>query len=72
MQMLDTFTDLNSSVEQTGVFTAMEKQNLFRLVAQNITVTLHLLKKLGLFEKDETAWKDADLNAVRRLLLGCM
>eukprot|EP01084_Bolivina_argentea_P040487 74824_1 len=63
-KMLDIFTLMNSSVERTGVFTAMEKKNLFMLIAQNITVTINIIKKLRLFEKNETAWKDAELHQI--------
>ncbi len=42
----------------------MEKKNLFMLIAQNITVTINIIKKLRLFEKNETAWKDAELHQI--------
>ncbi len=42
----------------------MEKKNLFKLIAQNSTVTISIIKKLRLFEKNETAWKDAELHQI--------
>ncbi len=43
---------------------AMQKKSLFMLIAQNITVTINIIKKLRLFEKNETAWKDAELHQI--------
>lgn len=56
--MLETFTRLNSSVEKTGVFSALEKHSLFRLVALNNTLFTEIISKIGLLERSETAWKN--------------
>ena len=55
-QMLETFTRLNASVERTGVCSAMEKQSLFRLVAQNNTMFTDVISKIGLLERSDAAW----------------
>ena len=62
--MLDTFTRLNNSVEKTGMFSAMEKKSLFRLVAQNNTMFTDVISKIGLLERSDTAWKFAAHSAV--------
>jgi len=55
--MLATFSKLNASVEQTGVFTDLERQSLFRLVAQNNTMFTDVIAKIGLLERSDPAWK---------------
>jgi len=55
--MLEAFTRLNGSVEQTGVFSALEKKNLFRLVALNNTLFTDVIAKIGILERSDTAWK---------------
>lgn len=62
--MLETFTRLNSSVEKTGVFSALEKQALFRLVALNNTLFTEIISKIGLLERSETAWKDVEYTRI--------
>ena len=57
--MLDTFTRLNNSVEKTGMFSAMEKKSLFRLVAQNNTMFTDVISKIGLLERSDAAWQFA-------------
>merc|ERR1719327_470335 len=55
--MLEAFTRLNSSVERTGVFSALEKRSLFRLVALNNTLFTDVIAKIGILERSNTAWK---------------
>lgn len=62
--MLDTFTRLNSSVEKTGVFSALQKQSLFRLVALNNTLFTDVIAKIGLLERSETAWKNREYTEI--------
>ena len=45
----------------TGVFSAMEKQSLFRLVAQNNTMFTDVISKIGLLERSDAAWHFAAL-----------
>ena len=54
--MLEIFTDLNSTVERTGTFSAMEKERLFKIVAENNSIFIGLVSKLGLLERSDTAW----------------
>ena len=56
-EMLDIFTAFNHSVEKTGQFTAIEKRDLFKLVAQNNAVLIDVLSKLSLLERSDIAWK---------------
>ena len=62
--MLETFTRLNSSVEKTGVFNALEKQNLFKLVALNNTLFTDVIAKIGLLERSETAWRSQEYTQI--------
>jgi uncharacterized Rmd1/YagE family protein len=55
-QMLDTFTRLNSTVENTGKFSSMERADLFKVVASNNSVFIGLVARLGLLERSDTAW----------------
>ncbi len=55
--MLEAFTRLNSSVERTGVFSVIEKQSLFRLVALNNTLFTDVIAKIGILERSDTAWE---------------
>ena len=56
-EMLEIFTAFNHSVEKTGQFTAIEKRDLFKLVAQNNAVLIDVLSKLSLLERSDIAWK---------------
>ena len=54
-EMLDIFSAFNHSVEKTGQFTAIEKRDLFKLVAQNNAVLIDVLSKLSLLERSEVS-----------------
>ena len=56
-QMLETFTEFNHSIEKTGKFTSIEKNDLFKLVAQNNAVLIDVIAKLALLERSDVAWK---------------
>jgi len=56
-EMLDIFTEFNRSVELTGKFVAIERYNLFKLVAQNNAVLIAVLSRLSLLERNDIAWK---------------
>uniref|UniRef100_A0A7S2G731 DUF155 domain-containing protein n=1 Tax=Octactis speculum TaxID=3111310 RepID=A0A7S2G731_9STRA len=56
-QMLEIFTEFNHTVERTGQFTAIEKNDLFKMVAQNNAVLIDVISKLSLLERSDTAWK---------------
>eukprot|EP00639_Heterosigma_akashiwo_P018282 CAMPEP_0206382230 /NCGR_PEP_ID=MMETSP0294-20121207/13138_1 /ASSEMBLY_ACC=CAM_ASM_000327 /TAXON_ID=39354 /ORGANISM="Heterosigma akashiwo, Strain CCMP2393" /LENGTH=440 /DNA_ID=CAMNT_0053831875 /DNA_START=31 /DNA_END=1356 /DNA_ORIENTATION=+ len=60
--MLEDFNRLNSVVEQTGKFTAMETQKLFKLVARNNSIFVDVISKVGLLERSETAWKHSEFD----------
>ena len=52
-----TCCQFNRSVELTGKFVAIERYNLFKLVAQNNAVLIAVLSKLSLLERNDIAWK---------------
>jgi uncharacterized Rmd1/YagE family protein len=55
-EMLETFTRLNSTVENSGKFTKMDKEQLFKVVALNNSVFIGLVARLGLLERSDTSW----------------
>ncbi|GMH84196.1 hypothetical protein TrST_g13485 [Triparma strigata] len=62
--MLETFTSLNHTVERTGTFTTLEKERLFKIVAENNSIFIGLVSKLGLLERSEQAWEDNEYESV--------
>jgi len=62
--MLETFTRLNSTVEATGKFSSMDKESLFKVVAQNNAVFINLIARLGLLDRSDTAWDSSEFNQV--------
>jgi uncharacterized Rmd1/YagE family protein len=55
-ELLATFASINSTVNRTGNFTAMEKETLFKVVAQNNSLFIDIIAKLGIKDRSETAW----------------
>ena len=53
--MLATFDQINSIVTKTGNFTAMQKETLFKVVAQNNSLFIDMLAKLGIKDRSDTA-----------------
>ncbi len=60
--MLESFMNMNLKVERTGgnAINALDKQQLYRLVASNNTVITNVLLRLGIFEGSDAAWDNAD------------
>ncbi|CAM0907422.1 unnamed protein product [Alopecurus aequalis] len=57
--MVAEFTDINRGMEKTGTFT-MEKKKLFQLVGKANSNLADVILKLGLFERSDIAWKNAN------------
>eukprot|EP00252_Welwitschia_mirabilis_P024678 TRINITY_DN738_c0_g1_i1.p1 TRINITY_DN738_c0_g1~~TRINITY_DN738_c0_g1_i1.p1 ORF type:complete len:397 (+),score=62.98 TRINITY_DN738_c0_g1_i1:215-1405(+) len=57
--MVAEFTDLNRQMEKSGNFT-MKQVKLFRLVGKANSNLADVILKLGLFERSDIAWKDAN------------
>lgn len=55
-ELLASFASINTKVKQTGKFTDMEKDGLFRVVAQNNAILIEMMSKLGIKERSEHAW----------------
>lgn len=53
--MVNTFSELNRGMEQTGTFT-MKRKKLFQLVAAANTTLADVILRLGLLERSDTAW----------------
>ncbi|CAM6101188.1 unnamed protein product [Calypogeia fissa] len=58
-EMVTTFSELNRGMEQTGTFT-MTRKSLFQLVAAANTTLADVILRLGLLERSDAAWKDAN------------
>ncbi|XP_058110178.1 protein RETARDED ROOT GROWTH, mitochondrial-like [Magnolia sinica] len=57
--MVAEFTDINRGMEKTGTFT-MKRKKLFQLVGKANSNLADVILKLGLFERSDIAWKDAN------------
>jgi len=57
--MVAEFTDLNRGMEKTGTFT-MKQEKLFQLVGKANSNLADVILKLGLFERSDIAWKNAN------------
>ncbi|KAG0626090.1 hypothetical protein M758_2G101400 [Ceratodon purpureus] len=58
-EMVNTFSELNRGMEKTGTFT-MTRKSLFQLVAAANTTLADVILRLGLLERSDAAWKDAN------------
>ncbi|XP_018682594.2 protein RETARDED ROOT GROWTH-LIKE isoform X2 [Musa acuminata AAA Group] len=57
--MVAEFTDINRGLEKTGTFT-MKRRKLFQLVGKANSNLADVILKLGLFERSDIAWKNAN------------
>ncbi|KAJ0963470.1 hypothetical protein J5N97_028592 [Dioscorea zingiberensis] len=57
--MVEEFTGINRGMEKTGTFT-MERKKLFQLVGKANSNLADVIIKLGLFDRSEIAWKNAN------------
>lgn len=57
--MVAEFTDINRGLEKTGTFT-MKSKKLFQLVGKANSNLADVILKLGLFERSDIAWKNAN------------
>jgi len=55
-ELLATFAAINDTVKKTGNFTQMEKDCLFKVVAQNNSLFIDMVSKLGVMDRSDTAW----------------
>lgn len=54
--LLANFDSINSSVKHTGNFTSMDREALFKAIAQNNSIMIDMMSKLGIKERSDTAW----------------
>ncbi|KAH7677838.1 hypothetical protein IHE45_07G109100 [Dioscorea alata] len=57
--MVAEFTDINRGMEKTGTFT-MQRKKLFQLVGKANSNLADVILKLGVFERSDIAWKNAN------------
>ncbi|KMZ56870.1 hypothetical protein ZOSMA_8G00090 [Zostera marina] len=58
-EMVGEFTDINRGMEKTGTF-IMKRKKLFQLVGKANSTLADVILKLGLFERSDIAWKNAN------------
>lgn len=54
--LLSNFDKINSSVKDTGTFSAMDREALFKAIAQNNSIFIDMMSKLGIKERSDFAW----------------
>jgi len=69
-ELLSNFASINSTVKRTGNFTAMERDNLFKVVAQNNSIFIDMVSKLGIKDRSDTAWNLSQYDQVHESLKG--
>ena len=62
-ELLANFAAINANVEKTGNFD-MEKENLFRVIAQNNSLFIDMVSKIGVLERSDTAWNFSQYEAI--------
>lgn len=55
-ELLATFESINATVKRTGNCTAMERETLFKVVAQNNSLFIEMIARLGIKDRSDTAW----------------
>ncbi|MQL74123.1 hypothetical protein Taro_006466 [Colocasia esculenta] len=65
--MVEEFTDINRVMEKTGTFT-MERKKLFQLVGKANSNLADVILKLGLFDRSEIAWRNAQYDQILEYL----
>jgi Uncharacterized conserved protein len=71
-ELLATFASINSNVKKTGNFTAMERETLFKVVAQNNSLFIDMIAKLGIKDRSDTAWNLSQYERLHEGLKVCM
>ena len=63
-ELLATFATINANVKRTGNFTSMERDALFKVIAQNNSLFIDMVSKLRLKDRSDTAWNFTQYDAV--------
>eukprot|EP00590_Aulacoseira_subarctica_P001193 CAMPEP_0172432110 /NCGR_PEP_ID=MMETSP1064-20121228/61519_1 /TAXON_ID=202472 /ORGANISM="Aulacoseira subarctica , Strain CCAP 1002/5" /LENGTH=475 /DNA_ID=CAMNT_0013179187 /DNA_START=162 /DNA_END=1589 /DNA_ORIENTATION=+ len=64
-ELLATFATINANVKRTGNFTSMERNALFKVIAQNNSLFIDMVSKLGLKDRSDTvAWNFTQYDTV--------
>ncbi|CAI5995210.1 unnamed protein product [Closterium sp. NIES-64] len=66
-EMVNTFSELNRGMEQSGTFT-MTRKKLFQLVAAANTTLADVILRIGLLERSDTAWRHAEYSKIWEFL----
>ena len=63
-ELLAAFSTINNQVKSTGNFSPMDKETLFKVVAQNNSLMMNIIGKLGIMDKSDIAWELAEYESV--------
>jgi len=63
-ELLRSFASINTRVTQTGSIGSLERDALFKLVAQNNSLSIDMVSKFGLKDRSDTAWNLSQYDAV--------
>ena len=62
--LMATFASINSTVRRSGNFSNTEKETLFKVVAQNNSLFIDMVGRLGIKDRSETAWNLSEYERV--------
>ncbi len=54
--LLHNFASINSTVTKTGSFSSTDKSSLFKTVAQNNSIFIDMISKIGIKDRSDTVW----------------
>lgn len=63
-ELLGAFATINTSVKNTGNFSPMDKETLFKVVAQNNSLMMNMIGKLGIKDRSDIAWELSEYDNV--------
>lgn len=63
-ELLTKFANINSTVTQTGSFSATDKSFLFKTVAQNNGIFIDMISKIRIKDRSDTAWNLTKYEAI--------
>ncbi|KAK9829572.1 hypothetical protein WJX72_006550 [[Myrmecia] bisecta] len=62
--MLNVFCEMNQEMQRSGNFANVGKKDLLKLVAENNVIATDIISKLGVNERFDLAWKNAEYHTI--------
>lgn len=63
-KLMTTFANVNSSVKKQGKLSEQDRETLFRVIAQNNSIFIDMVSKLGVLDRSDTAWNFSQYDSV--------